>query len=700
MSLNFYSEEEDNDKEESINNYKNLFLDYEKKTPSLKEALIQMFKSAKLDDQRANFFVRDIIDKCEDKINQRYNNIKNKYNNITKEDAYIICSYTYQLEEDDFSPYKLLNKNLVSDDRQNGIRKISKYLFILLKTLKKLPRYYPKNKYLYRCIDCHVKLSAEPKKPKFVPYIIGNKKTFWGFTSTSTEPEEAYKFLTQDKEGTIFRLEGDLWGYDIGLFSYYQKEKEILLEPERKFIVEDILPPLKGIINITCTILKTNSILSSDNEEDMNNEIDDNNNNDSIIKKYIVRLEMEAKINEKKEYTSGIGILCNIPSKKLKALITFNNILNLVFLNKTKKMVLHNNNNQEIEIDMTIDRYKCSIEELDITIIEILDKDNIGNFIEIDKFINSRNYTDSNIIYISLRENMYFDSSFCKIKEKNNNNNYICSIKSNKEGIIILRENNKLIGLINNNEIITMNKIINKIHFIKCIYNIKKEDIGNYIQIINYKDLYGKKNEEIEKEIKVIINGEIQSYNLEYKFYKEGDYIIYLIFYNILTNMSGMFSGCSSLKELNLSSFDTNQVTNMSYMFSGCSSLKKLKLSSFDTNQVTDMSFMFCDCSSLKELNLSSFNTNQVTNMQYMFSYCSSLEELNLFSFNTNQVRKMNSMFRSCSSLKKLNLTSFIINHVTYRSNMFIGCSSLKELNCKDDKILREFSKDKLCIII
>ena len=187
MSLNFYSEEEDNDKEESINNYKNLFLDYEKKTPSLKEALIQMFKSAKLDDQRANFFVRDIIDKCEDKINQRYNNIKNKYNNITKEDAYIICSYTCKLEENDYSPYNLLNKNLVSDDRQNGIRRISKYLYILLKTLKKLPRYYPNNKYLYRCLDCHVKLSSEPKKPKFVPYIIGNKKTFWGFTSTSTD---------------------------------------------------------------------------------------------------------------------------------------------------------------------------------------------------------------------------------------------------------------------------------------------------------------------------------------------------------------------------------------------------------------------------------------------------------------------------------------------------------------------------------
>ena len=37
--------------------------------------------------------------------------------------------------------------------------------------------------------------------------------------------------------------------------------------------------------------------------------------------------------------------------------------------------------------------------------------------------------------------------------------------------------------------------------------------------------------------------------------------------YNLLTNMSDMFYECSSLKELNLSSFNTNKVTNMSYMF-------------------------------------------------------------------------------------------------------------------------------------
>ena len=44
--------------------------------------------------------------------------------------------------------------------------------------------------------------------------------------------------------------------------------------------------------------------------------------------------------------------------------------------------------------------------------------------------------------------------------------------------------------------------------------------------------------------------------------------------------MSGMFSGCSSLKELNLNNFNTNNVTNMWYMFRGCLDELKLKIKS------------------------------------------------------------------------------------------------------------------------
>ena len=44
--------------------------------------------------------------------------------------------------------------------------------------------------------------------------------------------------------------------------------------------------------------------------------------------------------------------------------------------------------------------------------------------------------------------------------------------------------------------------------------------------------------------------------------------------------MGFMFSRCSSLKELNLSNFNTNNVTDMSWMFSECLNELKLKIKS------------------------------------------------------------------------------------------------------------------------
>ena len=47
--------------------------------------------------------------------------------------------------------------------------------------------------------------------------------------------------------------------------------------------------------------------------------------------------------------------------------------------------------------------------------------------------------------------------------------------------------------------------------------------------------------------------------------------------------------------------------------------IKKNNLSSFKADKVTDMSDMFSKCSSLIEINLSSFKTKQETNMSQIF---------------------------------------------------------------------------------
>ena len=147
-----------------------------------------------------------------------------------------------------------------------------------------------------------------------------------------------------------------------------------------------------------------------------------------------------------------------------------------------------------------------------------------------------------------------------------------------------------------------------------------------------------------------------------------------------VTDMSGMFSGCSHLKDLNVSNFNTSKVTSMSWIFAGCSGLTSLNVSNFNTSKVTDMGSMFSRCSSLTELNLSNFNTSEVTSMNSMFSRCSDLKELNVSNFNTSAVTSMNSMFSGCSGLKELNLSNFNTSKVTNMNSMLSGCSGLKTI--------------------
>ena len=67
---------------------------------------------------------------------------------------------------------------------------------------------------------------------------------------------------------------------------------------------------------------------------------------------------------------------------------------------------------------------------------------------------------------------------------------------------------------------------------------------------------------------------------------------------NIVSDMSEMFSGCSTLLSVpDISKLNINNVTDMSEMFDSCSSLSSLPyISNWNTNNVTDMSGMFCIC--------------------------------------------------------------------------------------------------------
>ena len=178
-----------------------------------------------------------------------------------------------------------------------------------------------------------------------------------------------------------------------------------------------------------------------------------------------------------------------------------------------------------------------------------------------------------------------------------------------------------------------------------------------------------------------------------------------------VTNMSSMFTGCSSLTTIPL--FDTRNVTNMSYMFSSCSSLTTIPL--FDTRNVTNMSYMFSSCSSLTTIPL--FDTRSVTNMSYMFkiqpgdttklttipqldmsnvtdtsqmfSSCSSLTEVP--PLNTSNVTNMSSMFIDCTNL--YTISSLDMKNVTNATSLVYDCKKLNTLNLKNLKISLEIGR-------
>ena len=155
------------------------------------------------------------------------------------------------------------------------------------------------------------------------------------------------------------------------------------------------------------------------------------------------------------------------------------------------------------------------------------------------------------------------------------------------------------------------------------------------------------------------------------------------------TSLFRFFMNLTKLETITgLEYLNTAKVTDMSYMFSGCSSLTSLDVTHFNTAKVTDMSYMFCRCLSLTSLDVTYFNTTNVTDMSYMFSRCVALTSLYLTNFNTEKVTDMNNMFSYCRALTTIYASSkFVTTQVSNSSGMFNNCEKLKgEEEWKNDK--------------
>ena len=176
-------------------------------------------------------------------------------------------------------------------------------------------------------------------------------------------------------------------------------------------------------------------------------------------------------------FESATGFCVNIPSQEYKFFVTNNHILDEDFVYHEKKLTIYKSNNDKIEIDLDINRFKMTNKELDFTLIEILPEDNITDFLEIDEFINSKNYIDEDIITLHFPEGKNLESLEGKnVKMKKEYLEYSFPDSPTTSGApIILKYNLKVIGLFKENYkkkkktffdyAVPFNLILNKLNF-------------------------------------------------------------------------------------------------------------------------------------------------------------------------------------------------------------------------------------------
>ena len=160
-----------------------------------------------------------------------------------------------------------------------------------------------------------------------------------------------------------------------------------------------------------------------------------------------------------------------------------------------------------------------------------------------------------------------------------------------------------------------------------------------------------------------------------------------------ITDFSGMFAGCFSLKSIPpintsngvafnqmflacfflkyLPQIDTNKGTSFYQMFYACHSLELIP--TLDTSNGTNFNEMFYEC--VKITSVSFLNTSNGTDFGSIFTACVSLKSVSNLDVSKNE-GDFNLMFNACFMLKNLEIRS-ISEELDLSTNMFISHESL-----------------------
>ena len=166
------------------------------------------------------------------------------------------------------------------------------------------------------------------------------------------------------------------------------------------------------------------------------------------INKCICKIELEIE----GKYILGTGFFCKIPKYDIVCLFTNNHIIdkNILYSNKILKLEL---DDKKIKLNLSYKRFKHTNKELDFTVVEIIGRDEIFDYLEIDEFIFSKEYEDykDEKIY-SLQYPLGKDLNYSDGKiQFDKNKKFIIYSMGTKKGSsgspIILYNENKVVGI-------------------------------------------------------------------------------------------------------------------------------------------------------------------------------------------------------------------------------------------------------------
>ena len=175
-----------------------------------------------------------------------------------------------------------------------------------------------------------------------------------------------------------------------------------------------------------------------------------------------------------------------------------------------------------------------------------------------------------------------------------------------------------------------------------------------------------------------------------------------------ITNMSYLFCDFKTLKHIDISKWNINNVTTMISMFQNCENIETIQLpdsadkiistsgmfkncillnsitgfEDWDMSNITHTTDMFYDCRSLKNLNLSNWNIKKIIEATYMFYNCEDLETIgNISDWDLSSIKHLNAIFYGCKKLHDVgDLNKWNVNIPSYSKKLcFFRCPYIKK---------------------